>query len=182
MDRDLNLIEYLPYILHEIKEYKEIAKVENPELITLWQSVENVLNDQFIQSSTENGVKRWESILKVLPKGTDNLDERKFRILTRLNEQLPYSLKMLHQQLTTLCGEDGYSVELKNKEFTLSVKVALTAKSNFGDVDSLLHRIVPANMIIDLSLKYNQYSTLANFTYAQLANYTYDQLRNEVIT
>ncbi len=159
-----------------------VTDAENPEIRKLWVALETALNDEFVKSATPNGVGRWETILNIVPKGTDKLDERKFRILTRLNEQLPYSWRMLAQQLSTLCGQDGYTMQLKNEEYTLTVKVALIAKANFSDVDDLLHRIVPANMIIDLSLLYNQFDTLTKFVHDYLSAYTFDQLRDEVIT
>ena len=182
LDREIDISNYIPNILKEFREFKALAASENPELLSLWGVLENVMNDQFVNDSTENGVKRWESILKIVPKGTDSLDIRKFRISTRLNEQLPYTYTTLEQQLVTLCGDNGFSMELQNEIYTLIIKVNLTAKGKFNEVDSLMQRMVPANIVIDLSLLYNQHLTLANFTHSQLAAYTHNQLRNEVIS
>ena len=167
--------------MQEFKEFQELSKAEDPEILALWTVLENILNDQFVNNSTENGVNRWESILKVTPKGTDDLDVRKFRILARLNETLPYTFTTTEQQLATLCGSDGYTLILNNGTYTLTVRVALTAKGNFDEVGKLLQRTSPANMVIDLSLLYNQHSMLARFTHTQLTAFTHDQLRNEVI-
>ncbi|MEA4934801.1 MAG: hypothetical protein VB071_14650, partial [Lawsonibacter sp.] len=79
-------------------------------------------------------------------------------------------------------GADGFSAILAGSAFTLTVRVALTAKQNYDDVESMLGRIVPANLVIDLSLLYNQHQYLAGFSYGRLAAYTHDQLRNEVIS
>lgn len=182
MDREIDILNYLPNVIKEFREFKALAIAENPELIALWEVLENVMNDQFVNDSTENGVKRWESILKIVPRGTDSLDIRKFRILTRLNEQLPYTMTTLENQLLTLCGADGYSVELENENYTLIVKVNLIAKGKFNEVDALLNRTVPANIVIDLRLLYNQHSTLKQFTHGQLKAFTHKQLRNEVLS
>jgi hypothetical protein len=178
---DRNLIDYLPDVLKEVRELKLILQSEQVEVESLWDALEKALNDQFVLDSTENGVLRWEKILKITPKATDSLDARKFRILTRLNEQLPYTMAILKQQLNALCGSDGYSIKLYNDTYTLEVKVNLTAKSNFEDVSALLHRTVPANIVIDLKLLCNQHLTLAQFTHEQLHAYTHNQLRNEVL-
>ena len=87
----------------------------------------------------------------------------------------------LKELMTTLCGEDGFTVTMVGSTFTLSVRVMLTAKQNYDDVETLLNRIVPENLILDLSLMYNQHQTLAAFTHAQLAAYTHYFLRNEVL-
>lgn len=181
MDREINILNYLPAILKEVKELKALSVCENPELVLLWDALENALNDQFVNDATEYGVSRLESILKIVSKGTDTLNDRKFRILTRLNEKLPYTVRTLQNQLSSLCGENGFTLEVNHAAYTLKVRVELTAKSNFNDVEALLDRVAPANMIIDLSLLYNQHLTLDGFTHSQLSAYTHDQLRNEAI-
>jgi len=181
MARQVDITKYWPTILKEYQELIALAGTENTEINSLWQSLEDIMNDQFCDSLTNNGASRWESILSIVPKGTDTLDFRRFRIKSRLNEQLPYTYNVLKQQLITLCGEDGYSLELSNATYTLKVRVDLIVKSKYNDVSDLLNRIIPCNIVIDLSLLYNQHSTLANFTNAQLSAYTHEQLRNEVI-
>jgi hypothetical protein len=178
---DRNLIDYLPQVLKEVRELKLIFQSEQTEIADLWISIDNAFNDQFVVDSTENGVERWEKILGIIPKATESLDTRKFRILTRLNKQLPYTMRTLKQQLETLCGANGYSIKLEHNAYTIEVKVNLIAKSKFDDVDALLQRVIPANMIIDLGLMYNQHSTLKQFTHAHLQAYTYNQLRSEVL-
>ncbi len=181
MDREINILNYLPEYLKEFREFRELAAAENPELLLVWELLEEVLNDQFVADATENGIKRWETILKIFPKGSDSLDVRKFRILARLNEKLPYTRRTLKSQLDALCGESGYSVELRNDEYTLVVRVALAEKGKFDEVGSLLERTVPANIIIDLSLLYNTHAILSRYANAKLAAYTHEQLRSEVL-
>ena len=50
-----------------------------------------------------------------------------------------------------------------------------------SDTAALLDRVVPVNLTVDLSLRYNQHQTLLGRTHAALAAYTHDQLRNEVL-
>lgn len=182
MDREISLLEYLPRVLREIKEFRALTETENPEVIKVWDGLESVLNDQFVNDSTVNGVKRWESILGIKPMDTDSLDDRKFRILSRLNEQLPYTYKGLEDQLDLLCGKDGYKLILDNNLYILTVKVALTAKKKFSEIGNLLDRVIPCNILIILLIMYNQHKTLRPFTHAYLNQYTHKQLREEVIT
>lgn len=181
MDREISLLEYLPGVLREIKEFKAIATAENPEIVKVWEELQSVLDDQFINNSTLNGVKRWEAILGIRALDSDSLSDRKFRILTRLNEQLPYTYRNLEAQLALLCGTNGYKLILDNESYILTVKIALTAKKKFEEVGSLLDRVVPCNMIISLLLIYNQHKTLHRFTHAELKQYTHKELREEVL-
>lgn len=113
--------------------------------------------------------------------GADASSGRRFRILTKATEQRPFTLRRLKELMTTLCGEDGFTVAMVGSTFTLTVRVMLKVKQNYDDVETLLNRIVPENLILDLSLMYNQHQTLAAFTHAQLAAYTHYFLRNEVL-
>lgn len=178
---DRQLINYLPDFLKEIKEIKVIMETQQHEVEKIWSATSQALDDQFIELASEDCIERWEKILKINPKGTDELDVRKFRILTRLNEQLPYTFRMLEQQLASLCGRDNYEVALEQGIYTITVKVALLAKKSYTDVDEFLKRITPANMIIDLIQLYNSHLDLSKLTHAQLALITHHNIRNEVM-
>lgn len=175
------LIEYLPEFLRDVREYKAIlTDGVQPEIEALFKAIERVLNNQFIETSDEYGVSRWEKMLGITPQSTYTLDERKFTILTRMNEQLPYTMTSLSQRLENLCGKDGYSIALDANAFTLSVGVALTAQSSLKDVSAMLENVVPANIVLNLHLIYEQNKTWNAFTHEQLSSYTHQELRNGV--
>jgi len=177
------LIEYLPNFIRDVKEIKEIMNNgEQPEMVSIWNTINDVFNDQFINDATENGVSRWEKILRIVPKATFTLDERKFTILTRINEQLPFTMRTLEESLKSLCGANGYILQLKANEYVLVVKIALTAKNNLTDVEQLLKRVIPANMVVQLTLMYNNHETFGGYTHQALTAFTHNQLRNEVFT
>lgn len=174
------LIGYLPEILKNIKEYKAILEDgEQFEFQMLWEDINQTLDDQFIESSSSNAISRWEKMTNISPKGNATLEERKFTVLAKLNEQLPYTMPVLEQQLETLCGVGNYSIKLQHNIYKLTVRVALTAKNSFDDVIAFLRRIVPANIEIDCSLKYNTHKILSGHTHLQLSEDTHYQIRNE---
>lgn len=167
--------------MKEIREFQNIAESENPEFNLVWQELQYIMDDQFIRDATLNGVSRRERMLKITPFTSDTLDERKFRLLTRYNEDIPYTVPNLRIQLTNLCGLNGYKMNLINNTFTLIVKVELVAKRNLETVREMLERVTPLNMIIDLDLMYNQHKTLHLYTHRQLQQFTQLALRNEVL-
>ena len=176
------LIDYLPAFMQDVVEMNVILDViEQPEIVKLWEAFDDAMNDQFIMDATENGVEKWEEILKITPKPTSTLDERKFTILARLNEQLPYTMRTLENSLKALCGENKYSIELTSNEYTLLVKLALIAKNNFNDVVNLLNRVLPANLIIKVQIMYNSHKKLSVYTHEKLGQSTHSNLRNEVL-
>ena len=177
---DRKLIDYLPVFIQEYAEIKAIIDAEQVDVVETWIDIESVMNDQFIRDATENGVKRWEAILKITPKATYTLDERKFNILTRLNEQLPFTIESLKRALTSMCGEDGYTLKLDHKKYVLAIKLSLLNENNIETIKQLLKRMVPANIIISVSL-FNTHSMVGEFTHGQLTELTHKQVREEMI-
>ena len=175
------LQDYLPPILLKTYEFPLLCKTEQPEIDRLHDAADAVLDAQFLSTAGEYAISRYEKIFGVVPQDTDTLDERRFKVLTRINTQLPFSVRRLRQQLETLCGADGYKLELDGDRYTLTVKVALTAKRNQQAVEELLADIVPANMVCTTSLLYNQHAGLTRFTHAQLALLTHFEIREEVL-
>lgn len=178
----MELLNYWPELMAALGEFQALAEVEQPEISASIAAVRTAPDDFFIETLGESGAQRWERMLKLPVQNGGVLADRRFRIMTRAAEQRPFTARRLEELLGTLCGTDGFSVALAGSAFTLTVRVALTAKQNYDDVKSLLGRVVPANMVIDLSLLYNQHQTLAALLHSRLANYSHDQLRNEVLT
>lgn len=182
MVKGVDGLSYLPPIFHEIKDMIEIAKVENPLLKDLWQEIENALLDQFLMSATERGIKRNEDMLHIVSMATESLETRRFRLLTRFNEQVPYTRPVLRNLLNTLLGENGYELTINTADKTLKVKIELTVRGMFQAVEEMLERIVPQNMVLTIELRYNQYIALSDYTHAQLTAFTHNQLREEVLS
>lgn len=174
--------EYWPSVLQEIEEFKELANTENIEINGLKESITNLIDDQFIETATERGIARREKIFKITPYADDSLETRRFRVLARENDKLPYTYRVLENKLNQLCGENGYVMTLNAGEYTLNIKIELVVKRMFDEVDKLVRRMAPANLVITVELRYNQHITLSKFTHAQLNRYTHKQLREEVIS
>ncbi len=177
--KTFNIIEYLPDVSKNFKEIKAITSVENIELTILDEKVKELKNNQFFLYCNEKGIERFEELLKIVPKVTDTLEDRKFRVLARYNSTIPYTYENLVKQLTILCGEDGFTCELFNDEYLLKIRVELFVKVMYSEIEKLLSKVLPANIVVDLDLRYNQYVTLERFTHGELGEFTHEFLRNE---
>ena len=170
------LIEYLPPFLRDFKELKAITDAEQFSFEKMWTDEENVFADSFVEDATEGGIARYEKLLGIIPKGNQTLEERRFSVLARMSEQMPYTMETLENMLSSLCGEDGYTLRLDPSAYALSVKLALTNENNVQAVNDLLTKVVPANIITIVTL-FNSYIELANKTHEQLGQYTHETIR-----
>lgn len=181
MVREIDFLGYLPQIFKQVEEIQAIAHVETPILEGLWQAIEDILNDQFIVTATDSGLSRQEKMLKLNVPATDTIETRRFRLLSRYQEQAPYTNKVLKQLLDSLLGEGKYYYERNVAEKWLTVKLELTVKGQFEAVELMLERITPQNMILKVELRYNQHIMLTRYTHAQLAAFTHKHLREDVL-
>ena len=176
------ILDLWPPIMQELKEFQKIAEIEEAFFERLKQEIQNIVDDQFIQTATERGIARRERMLNVSPFADDTLETRRFRVQGIWNDKLPYTYRVLLERLDGLCGPDGYVIELNSGEYSLNIKIELTKKRMFDEVVRITQQMVPANLLITVELRYSQHLTLANFTHEQLSQYTHYQLRNEVIS
>ena len=167
-----------PEAVGKIKEIKAIYNMN--DVVNPMTDAENLEKDLFTGTATEEGIARREKLFGVIPKDTDSLEDRRYRILLKENSEIPYTINSLKNKLETLCGEDGVAIELT--EDTITVKVALTRKGMYEDTAKMLEEIVPLNIIVDCLQMYNSYSDISNITYGGLAEKTYGQIRNEVLS
>lgn len=174
---DRKLIEYLPEFMREFREMQVIMDVVQEQIALLHDTKDAVFNNNFIESLDEAGCERWERILN-LNKGDFSIEERRNQILGRIVEQRPFTMQTLKRQLSAICGENGYAVELR-KPFDLVVRLSMHQQGRLEAVETLLKRIVPANINIDLSLKYNTWGQIAGKTWAELSQYTWKQIKED---
>jgi hypothetical protein len=140
--RAVQLESYIPDILKNVRELQEIVGTEDAELNRWCAGADDALNDNFLNYMTANGIRRWENIIGIAPAGT--LDDRRKAVIIRLNEMLPFTIRRLRQMLASICGDDGYSIEISG--YTLTVRIPSELYTVRWAVYDTLHRVVPANM------------------------------------
>lgn len=172
----MKLIDYLPQVLKEIYEFKVLSDVGDNELIKLKENIDGIFREMFVYTAEDEGLSRLEEILNLTSGVNDNVDFRRFQILTKLNG----GNRNLMKRIEVLVGED-FTVDYYWSEYKLIVKLPLKNKKYLNAVKDMLDNTVPLNLIIEAVLKYNTYGMLKdkNWTYGDLKGKSYKQLREE---
>lgn len=150
---DRRLIDYLPPVIGEVNEIKLLMEAMQGEVAQLWISAEDTRKEAFFDTHTVYGISRWEKMLEIRPKGTDTLEERSYHILARLNERLPYTMRMLYEQLNGVCGKGFYRVQTDFDQYYIRVSVYSEKKAAIPSVEELLERVLPLNLFADMALR-----------------------------
>ncbi len=150
MAMDRQLIDYLPDILRGYKEFKAITAAQQPEFELVWELVGGLLNEQYVHTAQGSGLAKWEKVLGLIPKAGDTPSDRRFRILARLNDKLPYTWRALKAKLDTLAGED-YTLTWQDYEIALEVGAVLLAEDKLLELRQMIEAYAPANMRVAVS-------------------------------
>ncbi len=146
MKMNRKLIDYLPPMLREVMEYMAITGAQQPEIEDAWDALNLVMNNQFIDTATEDGVAVWESELNITPLTTDTLDERKDRIKTFWIYGVVYTYNWLVEWLKSSCG-DKRTLPPTVSDYTL--RVALPISVDYIGLLESMRRYISANILID---------------------------------
>ena len=149
MLREADLLSYLPTFMQEYKEIAAALSAENPEFNVILKEADNALDNEFITTADETGIKRFEALLGILPGEYDTLESRRTRVLLLWFISLPYTLRMLIKRLTVLCGGTDFTVEKDFDAYYIRVITHFRLYSQVLQLRKLLKEMIPANMVSD---------------------------------
>lgn len=171
---------YLPDIIHQIREYQEIEKKYDHNIVTAISQLNRIEQNRFLDGLDEYGCERNEQILGIIPDPSDTLEDRRRRIRGYYTSNKPYTIKKLREVLRAMCGENGYILTVDTENYIVKVAIKLESRRLVDNADELVRRMVPANLIVDVYLLYNQNISFKKYTHGELKKYTHYQLRNNL--
>ena len=170
-----------PEVILTIRDIATIYALNDEMEKGLDSHLRNLENDIYVEESERYKISRFEKILGIQSLDTDTLEDRQFRVRTRISERLPYTVRVLEEKLKILCGDKGYTLNIDKEKQVVTVRVALVRKRMLTTVSEMLEEVIPLNMVIDVSLLYNSYSLLKNLTYQELSFFTQKEVRDEIL-
>lgn len=171
---------YLPDIIHQIREYQEIEKKYDHNIVTAISQLNRIEQNRFLDGLDEYGCERNEQILGIIPDPSDTLEDRRRRIRGYYTSNKPYTIKKLREVLGVMCGENGYILTVDTENYIVKVAIKLESRRLVDNADELVRRMIPANLIVDVYLLYNQNISFKKYTHGELKKYTHYQLRNNL--
>ena len=152
--RDVQVQRYYPNVLANADEFKLIAKLENAEFKSVWQEACKWFLNTFVYDTDLQGIKRWEDMLKIIPKSTETLEDRRINILVKINSMLPYTIRRLKQILDLKYGENN-AIPTTTKNYELLIDFNVKTELNARIMRCLLRSIIPANLIFKIIINCN---------------------------
>lgn len=165
----------------EIKEIAAIYEINDKQGAKLDAAIEEIVNDIYIETSSLEHIKRWEKMLDIYSLDTDSLEDRRIRVKTKVNETLPYTIRVLKRKLNALCGDNGYTMTIDRSNKKIIVAIALDRKAEIDTANALIEEMMPLDYVLGVELMYNTWNDIANITWEEAASYTWEQIREKAL-
>lgn len=145
LEEESDYLGYLPEVLHDIREFQEIAKAVNPEIIALKKALNKVLNEQFVQSA-EDTLEWREQEFGITASSDETITFRRERLIERKSRKPPITLRTLRDRLNAYIGTTQAEIELVPGEYAFTISIPAVDGYKFRDIQGLIEDLKPANM------------------------------------
>lgn len=147
---------HLPSYYLQIADFVKLAETESIELDLMKNAVEQLFNDQFVETSGLQSVIRREKMLGIqADPTTENIEFRRRRIINRYQTKPPFTERYLQQQLDLLVGKGLTIVSVDVDNFLLIVTAEIVNASVFREVIYTINKIKPANIVYQQNTSIN---------------------------
>ena len=170
-----------PEVYTQIPDIAQIYALSDEQNVELDDAIAKLIGNLFISEATLEAVRHWEKILDIIPSGSDTLEDRRFRVQSKMSETASYSESLIDEKLRSLCGDGEYSLVIDENRQSCTVVITLASKNQLEYVKEMLDNILPLNMLCTVSLMYNTNSMLAEYTHDELSEYTHQELRENIL-
>jgi len=161
-------------------EMDAIIEAVQPEFDERAERTRNHFYDAFPKTATTAGVLRWEIILGIVADPTtESMEFRRGRILNRLASNVPYTERTLQEIMNNIMGAGNWSYELDYRNYRLDINSLRHGRNWVHEMELTLEKILPANLIYNLNIRYNQHQSLSDYTHEYLSQFTHTQIREE---
>lgn len=139
---------YFPRYYEGILETDELIKVENDIWNNLYLLLNKAKNNQFIAYADEDGIYAYEQLFQIVADPeTETLEERRFRLLNRIQTLSYYTMIYLRQKLDSLFGKNNYEIEMDYLNYTLYIKSNASNSFIYKESITTINKIKPANIV-----------------------------------
>lgn len=148
MIRNVDLVSYLPPFLTNFKESTAALNAESIEFKIAWDSVNGVLNNEFIATADEYGISRFETVLGILPSKEDTIASRRARIQARWFNAIPHTMKAFISKLIALCGNDSFIITKKFDHYQIEIETAIEMFGQVEELEHIIESMIPCNIMV----------------------------------
>lgn len=142
----MQLKNYVPFFIADIKEFNEIYAAEDKELNKIKLDIKDLKAQCFVNTATW-GLKYWEELLNIPVDLTKNIEYRRSTIIAKLRGQGTTTVKMIKNVAESFSNGEVEVIE-DNKNYRFIIKFVGTkgVPPNMSDLENAIEEIKPAHL------------------------------------
>lgn len=166
-------------MIGKAREFYARVKAENPEFNLMWDEFYKTLRNTFILEADEEGIRRWEDMLGIIPMGS--LEDRRLKVYIEWNSTVIWTDRTLRQFLDLFLGRGAYRLEFNYDKYALKIKLILgKRKVSASKLVEELKSIIPCNIALYTSFEVN-FEPLFASAYRRALHIIYGEYINDNI-
>ncbi|MFS1193744.1 putative phage tail protein [Enterococcus lactis] len=142
-----DLRDLMPTWYQGIIETDLLMNLENDLFEKLRLQIEKVQSNQYVSTADSKTIALYEQMLGINPDAVDTLEMRRFRVLTRMTSQVPYTEKYLKELLSSF--GDPAELTMFYSEYRLLVEMNFEKLGQVSEIEYIFRTVVPANILVD---------------------------------
>lgn len=146
----MRLKKYLPEFISNIKEFQELDKVCSVEIDELREKLYQLQQNQFIETASDKGLRRYEQLMKLTSIG--DIELRRFNILNKYNSTIPFTIAWLRNTLNTTIGRGDFLMALDHSTYTLTISIVKSKEQLIESLKRDLRKRIPANLVLTINV------------------------------
>lgn len=141
------LKELLPNWYEGIVETDVLMDVEQKLFDELEAQINLAQSNQYVSTADAKTITIYEQMLGIVTDPLDTLELRRFRVLTRLTTQKPYTIRYLQEVLSSF--GDPAELTMFYNEYRLLVEMNFEKLGQVSEIEYIFRTVVPANILVD---------------------------------
>lgn len=140
-----------PEIIRKIPDIEQIYKIGGKQIDNLNEVVSQIDNDIYFEEMSIARIERWESILSIVASDNDSVEDRRFRIQSKILERPPYTFRILLKKLRVLSPE----AEIQRGNGHIAVNLEYTTLKMITEIERMFEEMLPLNVTYKIVIKRN---------------------------
>ncbi len=170
------LIDYYPPVIASIRDIQRLMDALQIQNDAMWDAISFAMDNQFIDTATNEGVTMWEHELGIVPEVTDTLTERKARLRLKWVPNCRFTMKWLQEWLDSACGMHVDAPTITDYTLRVVLPWSVRWKAIFDELENFK----PANILLDRTVKLPEDESRLLAGFATETTYFYTEIPREI--
>ncbi len=145
---------YYPQVLQSILEFQAIIDSEYPEIENVSIGAEQIINEAYLTTMSEERIERWENMLGIQPIENSTVSDRRETVIARIRGQGKLNTDLINIIVGTFTGGTAISW-IDNGVLYVRINIPPDNKSfQFPNVEQELRNKIPAHLELQVGRNY----------------------------